>query len=1238
MAYQPRYLGKTNKSGYSLDFSDPQVLERIARNLDISPKAPQANILERVLGVLRGIGSLPDAYKDSQTNRSNILAEYLKNIGGGFSTTLLGTKPEEDFSTSSDILKDWGIFAGDDLGSKIGRNVLGFVGDVALDPSTYVSFGAAGLGKKLGQEAVEAGAKSLTPTALKILGKEVTTNPIAVGSAKALFNPLGEIVKGGAKLAMKTETGENIAKGLAKVFDEGAYAKILNKTIPGAKKAQEKLTEFERLRTMTDALTLDAQNALGKQLGVLPKEVQDMFAQTIEKGAGEVDDLISSGKLTPYVGDLMKRVIQENTALQNSLEQAGILASKLNNTKGEKLFNEFNDVLTKRTSLVANSVTGNKATKTGATGVLGDINPFVNYLLGNESKPGFAADISALGFKINPDDKAVLAKYIVDNFKDKFESRGIEGFIASSLEDMAKKAPKAIDVPYLPRDVLSFNEGYIRNTFGDFADFILNEPLAKKELNNPQIAGITKDTLGKLLNQKTGFLTSRGITDPIKFLEDAANERTFKYLTDGEAAGVRYSKDIQRLFLTGQVRGNRALIENKMVDELKDFTTDGGGKIVYTANEANKLFKGIPPTWKEISLTTDINNRIGTANEIGELSPILKKLKNLIGTREGWAKNLTKEINKLKKTGIGIENAGVSKIRNLLEINAQNTAIRGQIAYYLPDLVDGLGPDATQLKGLIKDILRIQSDPALAAIKKKLAVREPKLVAIMDTINNLEGEAQTVFSKRGDLLDKLKVLNGETKLVGPREIIDLIKNHTTNYVGDESVSNFLKLYDKGMSVFKASVTSRGPGFIGYNLRNAVGDMVNMVAGGFQNKGIDGGDAFSQAKRFMDYRRAVQELGVEGANKKFGEAAKLLGYQYKKILGSGVLSSSQVTEALGGRTAEIVGSSKFKKGTDKALEVLDLATLKGPARYREDFFRIANLIDNVARTGNWEEGARLARLSSLDYNALTSFEKGTMKRIIPFYSFMRQNLKFHLQNFEKNPGVYSGYQHILDNIKKTMESENATSEDYAVLPDWMKRGFSVLTGKSGDLASVLTQTGDPIEVLNDLNPMNIISSGMSPLLRAPIEYLGGKNLFTGESFDSPSSRSGVRYKDMPQAIKVFLKYREVERVGSDGKKYTDYTVDPVRAKILGDLPIVSPLITTGKRLGETVADPTLQKLITLLSGTRFYDVDLKKEKVKRTNERLEKVKRALVNEGYGKESPPRFYFPQEEKEVLQSLLK
>ena len=53
-----------------------------------------------------------------------------------------------------------------------------------------------------------------------------------------------------------------------------------------------------------------------------------------------------------------------------------------------------------------------------------------------------------------------------------------------------------------------------------------------------------------------------------------------------------------------------------------------------------------------------------------------------------------------------------------------------------------------------------------------------------------------------------------------------------------------------------------------------------------------------------------------------------------------------------------------------------------------------------------EASRTVTDALFDYSHLTNFEKEYMKRLFPFYTFMKNNLVFQAKNIVKNPGAYA----------------------------------------------------------------------------------------------------------------------------------------------------------------------------------------------------------------------------------------
>jgi hypothetical protein len=113
--------------------------------------------LNRILSPLSGIGSIPDVLHD--TNFKNPLSvmmmptRYARNVGagilGGFGMGTPEYNDMEDFMDKYGLMQD----------SKL-KPLVGFAGDIALDPTSYLGAGLVGKGAKgIGSASKKAGSK-----------------------------------------------------------------------------------------------------------------------------------------------------------------------------------------------------------------------------------------------------------------------------------------------------------------------------------------------------------------------------------------------------------------------------------------------------------------------------------------------------------------------------------------------------------------------------------------------------------------------------------------------------------------------------------------------------------------------------------------------------------------------------------------------------------------------------------------------------------------------------------------------------------------------------------------------------------------------------------------------------------------------------------------------------------------------------------------------------------------------
>ena len=523
-------------------------------------------------------------------------------------------------------------------------------------------------------------------------------------------------------------------------------------------------------------------------------------------------------------------------------------------------------------------------------------------------------------------------------------------------------------------------------------------------------------------------------------------------------------------------------------------------------------------------------------------------------------------------------------------------------------------------------------------VRANRAIRAHDFAQKLDTLTDDAG--QKLFYKADDITKQLGrvplgfkefEIKGMGKMVAPKEAVNILKNYTNDFFGDEGMSKAVGLYDKILSMWKKSVTGLGPGFVGYNVRNALGDTTNMILDGFRNP-----KAFTKGAKVLQFESFAKKNGIDAATKKFG---KEIGHIYKEAMDKGILQADigQLAEEAG------VQAGKVGKGVPSKLGKVgeawkQVATVGGYAPKREELSRLAHFVDTFERTKNWDEAGKAVRRTLFDYSDLTPTERGVFKRVVPFYTYMRKNFEFHLNNYAKRPGKYTTFNHLVQNVKN-MGAE-MSPEEWDAMPEWMKGGMAMAMGRKGDEAKILTGFGLPTEAVTNLlggekgprGAFKEMLSSMSPALKVPLELATGKLFFS----DKPiiEERYGGRYRDMPAPIKKLLGYRE-KTVRRKGKKpSTQETVDPYRAYLLSNAPMVAPFLTQYKRILEAKRDPV--NLVNLLSGGRIYTRNIEQEKESRKREKQKILEQLLFRKGMGGTYKNFYLSPQEKKEIQLQL--
>jgi hypothetical protein len=224
---------------------------------------------------------------------------------------------------------------------------------------------------------------------------------------------------------------------------------------------------------------------------------------------------------------------------------------------------------------------------------------------------------------------------------------------------------------------------------------------------------------------------------------------------------------------------------------------------------------------------------------------------------------------------------------------------------------------------------------------------------------------------------------------------------------------------------------------------------------------------------------------------------------------------------------------------------------------------ANKINSLGKVSpgnpdNSFKAAQKVREALFDYSSLTPFEKDYMKRLIPFYTFFKNNLVFQAKNITKNPQQYSkmlrAYKYWGENIA------DIKVED---LPEYMSGNMWLpipINVDANDTEKILflkanLPAADFAEFVE--NPIKKGLSGVTVPIKLLWELGSERELFTGAAIERfPGEKS--RMED-PDNTVILNEIR-----GKNGEIYL--SGDPTIQKIADELGLRTP-----RRLASAILD-------------------------------------------------------------------
>jgi hypothetical protein len=336
----------------------------------------------------------------------------------------------------------------------------------------------------------------------------------------------------------------------------------------------------------------------------------------------------------------------------------------------------------------------------------------------------------------------------------------------------------------------------------------------------------------------------------------------------------------------------------------------------------------------------------------------------------------------------------------------------------------------------------------------------------------------------------------------PKEIAEqggvLLKQFERNFTPN---SEMLRTYDKVLRAWKSGVTIYSPS---HHIRNIIGDMWLAAL-----DGVSSPKSYMLSMRTMHAMRgrykdikSVGELtdpdSLRLAMTRPGDTALTtkggvpLTFEqiYVAAHNQGLLAKASVLEDIITDSGRLIGDMPISQGRIRE-------AAHGLAENRDHFVRIAHFIHLIrnSKTKNWkdlfsEAGHRVKKYHP-DGMDLTDFERNVMRRLVPFYSWLRKATPLMVEAMVQKPQLVTLYPKMMANIQDVMgiEGVSGLGDPFPAdrqFPDWIRAGgigpvlHQGMGGLPGFIASLARKDNgrEGYTMLNPSNPFNDIVGDIS----------------------------------------------------------------------------------------------------------------------------------------------------------------
>ena len=304
----------------------------------------------------------------------------------------------------------------------------------------------------------------------------------------------------------------------------------------------------------------------------------------------------------------------------------------------------------------------------------------------------------------------------------------------------------------------------------------------------------------------------------------------------------------------------------------------------------------------------------------------------------------------------------------------------------------------------------------------------------------------------------------------------------------------------------------------------------------------------------------------------------------------------------GKFAGVVGefqkrpASRFKGRIAQALESADPLSDRWFAAYWGRGFgaHIENMDRLVHYFAKRRQGysawaaAFSVKKTLFDYGELTTFERRYMKTLVPFWSWLKNNIRFQTEMILDKPMMQTFL------VRATAPGTAAVpADEAAAIPVYQREGLALRLGRNGDIATYLRGIGLPIEDIGriltferkGLQNLEKLLGNMNPIIQQVYEHVSGRSAFFGDQLQPTVHGAFQWLQYAPQSVRTALGFRVIQLGG--GRKM--YRMNPHALSLMRTMGAAAE---ASHAFDERY--PPAQRVARLLTGFRVAHLDVPRE--------------------------------------------